>query len=252
MSTIAEKTIRLLEPAAASRRIADIRIGLGFTCALLDSGHAGLAWTGASESTGCTKMMRAGSMAGSSAADILKLLADDSQISRSAGLAAANALIASVAANKAAANGTDILDILNLQPEDYVVMAGFFGYLIPKIKKTGCRFDVVELDGSFPDVLSPEQGRAAFAECSVALITSTSVVTGTIDGLLDSLRNHRAAVMLGPSTLMLPEIFRGTPVTHLAGSWVTNSSKALQTVSEGGGTMVLKPYMDFDTIELLS
>jgi uncharacterized protein (DUF4213/DUF364 family) len=82
----------------------------------------------------------------------------------------------------------------------------------------------------------------------VAIITATSIVTGTMDELLSDLKNPRAAVILGPSSFMRPEIFAGTPVTHIAGARPRNAAAIEKKISEGGGTMILKQHMDFETI----
>lgn len=252
MESVVNKTINILSSIAESRTVADVRIGLGYTCVLLDNGAAGIAWTGASVAGGCSKLMLAGSLAGSSAKNILQLLSDETnELSRSVGLACANALIAATGERSSMqADTKDVLDIISIKPEDYVVMVGFFAPLVPQIKKIGCRFNIVELDASKPSVLSQDEGFTALGECSVALITSTSVVTGTVDGLLASVAKARAAVMLGPSTLMLPAAFANTAVTHLAGAWVRDAKRVLQVVSEGGGTMLLRSAIEFDTITL--
>jgi hypothetical protein len=55
-------------------------------------------------------------------------------------------------------------------------------------------------------------------------------------------------VLMGPSTPLLPEIFHDTPVRHLGGAIVVDSAKALQIISEGGGTPALRPYLRFVNI----
>ena len=249
-STVSEKTIEFLKGTAGNKTLVDLRVGLGYTFARLDDGNAGIAWTGSSGSTSCSHELKAGKLAGSPAVEVLSMMVAQSPLSRSIGLALANALIAGLP--RPESDTRDVLELVNLNANDHVVMAGFFGPLIPQIKKTNCRLDIVELDDRQPDVLSPEEGKVAFGRCSVAILTSTSVVTGTIDGLLASLGNPRAVIMLGPSTIMLPEIFVGTRVTHLAGGWVrTGAADAVaQIVSEGGGTMILKPHLNFATIAL--
>ena len=145
-----------------------------------------------------------------------------------------------------------ILKLIDIQPADHVAMVGYFGPLIPRIQKTGCRLDILELRSGLPDTLSPVQGRAPLAACSVALITATAIVTGTIDEVLSGLGNPRAAVVMGPSTFMRPEVFAGTRVTHMGGVRVRNASAVERIVSEGGGTPILKPHMDFETFCLKS
>ena len=126
-------------------------------------------------------------------------------------------------------------------------MVGCFQPLLPGIRARGAHLDIIELDPSDDDTLSPEEGRQALRTCTVAILTATSLVTGTLDALLADLATAptkpRAAVLLGPSTPLIPLAFRGTPITHLAGSWVRNRIKALQIVSEGGGTPQLKPHL---------
>lgn len=74
------------------------------------------------------------------------------------------------------------------------------------------------------------------------------MITGTIDGLLSGLGSPRAVVILGPSSFMRPEVFTGVKVTHIAGARVRDGGTVEKVVSEGGGRMILKRYMDFETI----
>lgn len=251
--TIQKRIIDFLLPLSKGIQTADVRIGLGYTSVRLDNGNIGLSWTARKESESCTHMQKAGTLAGRPAVELLamlggrrNLLDGDNPLERTIGLAAANAVAAGLPRPETAKE--EILDIINVQASDRVVMVGFFGPFIPVLKKTGCMLDVLELRDDRPGTISPEQGREPLAACSVAIITATSIVTGTLDGLLDSLGNPRAVVILGPSTFMRPEVFIGTPVTHLAGAWVRNPSLVEKVISEGGGTMILRQHMDFEVV----
>jgi len=246
-STIQQKIIDYLKPVSEGLCVADVRIGLGYTSVRLDNGNAGLAWTARVTSGSCTHEAKAGTLAGSAASELLEMLANDlNALSRSTGLATANALVAGLPHPETTEK--DVLDIVNIQAADHVTMVGFFGPLIPKLKQTGCKLDILELKTDKPGTISPEDGRAPRASCSVAIITATSIVTGTLDGLLAGLGQPRAVIILGPSSIMCPRIFTGTPVTHIAGAWVRNAAGVEKVVSEGGGTMILKKYVDFETI----
>ncbi|OPY75850.1 MAG: hypothetical protein A4E65_03393 [Syntrophorhabdus sp. PtaU1.Bin153] len=245
--TIQQKIIDFLKTASRRLVAVDVRVGLGFTSVRLDDGNLGLAWTAESRSAGCTHQPKAGTLAGSSAESLLDTLASlNNPLSRSIGLATANAIAAGFP--RLETTTIDILQLLNIQESDHVVMVGYFGPLIPTLRSTGCRLDIIELKSDKPGTLSPDEGRAPLSVCSVALITGTSIATGTMDGLLSNLGNPRAAVILGPSTFMRPEVFAGSPVTHLSGSRVRNAPAVERIVSEGGGTMILKQHMDFETI----
>lgn len=246
-NSIQSKIVSHLIPASEGINVADVRIGLGYTCVHLDNGNMGVAWTAHNDAGSCTHENRAGKLAGSPASELLEMLEwDEKPLSRTIGLATANALVAGLPDRKYAEK--DAFDIVDVNAEDKVVMVGFFGPVIPKLKQTGCKLDILELKSNRPGTISPEDGRKELAECSVAIITATSIITGTFDNLMAGLGNPRAVIVLGPSTLMYPPVFKDTPVTHLAGSLIKNTSGVKKIVSEGGGTMILKQYLDFKTV----
>jgi len=79
----------------------------------------------------------------------------------------------------------------------------------------------------------------------VAIITATTLLNNTFEETVDLLGAPRSVVLMGPSTPLVPEIFHGTPISHLGGAVVVNSTKVLQIISEGGGTPALRPYLHF-------
>jgi uncharacterized protein (DUF4213/DUF364 family) len=245
--SIRSRIIACLKPVSEGINVADVRIGLGYTSVRLDNGNAGLAWTALNDSGSCTHETRAGKLAGSPACELLEMLVNDLKpLSRTIGLATANALVAGLPRPQAAEK--EALDIVDVQSSDRVVMVGFFGPVVPKLKQTGCKLDILELNEHRPGAIPPENGKEALAACSVAIITATSIVTGTFDDLIAGLGKPRAVIVLGPSTIMHPLVFSGMPVTHLAGAWVKDAAAVGKIVSEGGGTMILKQYLDFKTV----
>jgi uncharacterized protein (DUF4213/DUF364 family) len=177
------------------------------------------------------------------------MLADENDsLSRAVGLATANALLA--ASPEPAAEREEIISALNITARDHVAMVGYFAPVIGKLKKTGCRLDIVELNPDHgSDTLSPRQGKEALAACSVAIITGTTLINGTFDDVTESLGNPRAAVLLGPSSPLCSALFKETKITHSAGSRVEDPEAVLRVVSEGGGTMIMKPYLSFETVK---
>jgi len=245
--TIQRKIIDYLRPVSEGLAVSDVRIGLGYISVRLDNGNIGIAWTAQTHSGSCTHESKAGTLAGRPARELLEMLGNPiNPLSRSTGLATANALAAGLPHPRT--TRTDVLELVNIQASDHVTMVGFFGPLVPSLRRSGCRLDIQELESDIPETISPEEGRASLAACSVAIITATSIVTGTMDELLSGLGNPRAVVILGPSAFMRPEVYDGTPVTHIAGVRIRNAGAVQQIVSEGGGTMILKQHMDFETI----
>jgi uncharacterized protein len=243
-----QKLLTLLAPAADSLRVDTVRISLGYTAVRLSDGSTGLAWTPPATGGSCTHLDCAGSLAGMPAGELLRNLVDAHPLRRSLGLATANALLAPHPHPDATT--VDALEPLAVTEGDHVAMVGYFGPLVRGLKQTGCRLDIIELDSSRPGTLSPEAGRSALAACDVAILTGTSLVTGTIDELLASLGQPRAAVLLGPSSPFCPEAFAGTRLTQISGARVIDSEAVLRVVSEAGGTPLLKPYVAFETVPI--
>jgi len=54
--------------------------------------------------------------------------------------------------------------------------------------------------------------------------------------------------LLGPSSPLCGDVFSGTKITHVAGSRVKDADAVLRVVSEGGGTMLMKPFLDFESV----
>jgi hypothetical protein len=244
MLAIQKLLVDFLAPRAEDSLVIDVRIGLGYTAVALASGHAGVAWTPKSESHSCTHFSSAGSLTGRPASVLLNMLCHtQSPLARAVGLATANALLSALPHPQVIAG--EVIHSLALTPDDRVAMVGHFAPVVANIKKSGCRLDIIELLPGHGDMLGPEEGRSVLGECSVAIITATSLINGTLDGLLADLVSPRAAVILGPSTPLCPEVFQGTMITHVAGARVKDVNAVLRVVSEGGGTMLMKPHLEF-------
>ncbi len=242
--TIARHLIMAGEHLIAGATIADIRLGLGYTLVELSDGRAGVAWTAKSgASASCTHLPQAGRLLGIGALELLSWLAGKAPLERTIGLATFNALNQRV---NRELQDEEAISLLQLKKTDHVVMIGYFAPLLPKIKEVGCELAIVELADQ-PGVLNVDQGMKALSECDAAIITSTSIITDTIDGILAALGKNRAAVMLGPSTPVCPEAFTGTRITQLSGAYVIDAAldQAKAVVSQGGGTMLLKKSIRF-------
>ena len=230
-------------PLAEGRRIADARIGLGYTAVLLDNGQAGVAYTFLDETTGgCSVYRNIRPLAGRPAGDLLDLFASGGRLEAALALATANALFNRP--ERTYQTG-DILEHLEIGPADRVGMVGHFGPLVPAIRKqaeTLYIFEQIALpQGNLLPVAAAED---LLPGCQVVLLTSTSLINATADRLLALAAGCREIVFLGASTPMWPEIFAGTGVTRLAGITVTDPGAILQIVSEGGGMRFFKGAVD--------
>lgn len=230
---------------AKNRKVTDLRIGLGYVGVRLDNDATGIAAVLFDVLPhGCTVMPAAGSFAGSPAADLLKyLVAGKNPLEIAIGLAAANALIGTLSVD--CAEDKEATTYLNLKPGEKVAMVGLFAPLVERIRATGAILTVIEKNPQRLELLSLEEKQQALKDCDVAIITATTLLNNTFEETVSALGKPRTVALLGPSTPLVPEIFRDTPVTHLGGAVVADFARVMQIISEGGGTPALRPYLRF-------
>jgi uncharacterized protein (DUF4213/DUF364 family) len=223
-------------------RVLDVRIGLGYTAVQLADGSTGVALTFHRDSGGgCTVFKGLRPLAGNSASELLALLPSDDPIEAAVGLACANAL-----ANRPGGEflDGDVLDHLDLSPQDHVGMVGHFGPLVGPVRKRVRLLTVFEqIDEPVGTLRPAAEATRVLPECQVALITATTIINHTVDGLLQASSNCRTVAVLGASTPLLPGAFAGTPVSLISGVVVTDPEAVLRIVSEGGGMRFFKPHI---------
>ena len=231
---------RLQETArsqATGRVVTDVRMGLCYTGAQLDDGSTGVALTFRNDlPKGCS--CRGAPMAGQPADELLAGLTSDDLIARTVALAVANAVLNRPHAQHVAG---DTLEMLQPSADDVVGMVGYFGPLVPKIRKQVRSLSIFEkVTAKSQDLLPEEQAPEILPRCSVAILTSTALLNGSIEKLIDAGAQCREIVLLGASTPLAPDAFVGTPVTCLSGVIVTDAEKILGVVSEAGGMQAFR------------
>ena len=212
----------------------DIRIGLGYTAVRLDDGRCGLAYTlHEQEYESCCVVPEAGKLAGRTASKLIPWIKSSDVTASAVGLATLNALIP----EPATAVESDILDLLQVGTEDTVGMIGYFGPLIGPLRKRTHALHIFERrEEPEYEILPESAARDLLPKCQVVIMSATTLLNHTIDGLLDLSKTAREIAVLGPSTPLIPEIFSHHGVTMLSGLQVEDPARILQIVSEGGGT----------------
>ena len=230
------ETLRQLALARANDLLVkDVRIGLRYTGVMLENGSTGVAYNFSRRVTkGCSVLDSMFPLAGKKARELITLIDTGHEIESSVAIATANALLNTP--DRKYLDG-DILRHLTLRPDDTVTVVGYFAPLVPAIR-VNCSdikiFDEVSRPGG--EILPAAEAVKWLPKSQVALITATAIINGTIDSLLEASRTCREVVVLGPSTPMAPEAFKGTPVTLLSGIVVHDGNEILRRISEGGGT----------------
>ncbi len=228
--------------------VREVRIGFSYLGVKLEKNRMGLAAVLRHELTpGCSVLDGVGELAGSKASTLLRRLVDGrNPLEKALGLAAANAIIYPESAEE----DKNMLELINLGSEDRVAMVGLFRPLVQRIKQTGAALSIIERNPALIEILDQKERERILEECTVAIITATTLLNNTMEEVLNNLGSPRHVAVLGPSTPMCGEIFEGTKVNHLGGSVLLNTEKSMRIISEGGGTAALRPYLKFVNILL--
>jgi len=223
---LSERIASLAAQAGGGRCLSEVVVGLGFTLVCLDDGACGVAYTLRDElERGCDAFNEAGKIRGREVREVLPWMGGSSIIASSVGLAAANALLLPP---EQAFSG-DLMAYLDLKAGERVVTVGRFRPMEARLKRAGVELEVIERGDH----------QAPLSACDVALVTATSIINNTLEGILDVIAGAREVVILGPSTPYAPGAFEGSAVTVLAGSAVSDLESVRRIISEGGGTQTM-------------
>ena len=249
--TIADIT-RILGTALDRITVERAVIGLFFTGVKLDGGAAGACATplrSIPEAVCCPSSAMAmpfpGKLHGRLARDLLKETTASSGIRRAVGVATMNALAEMCWQRRAAPGvtlrtGLDAYDAAEIRAGENVVVVGAFVPFLKSLKRSGQRFTVLEMD---PATLKPDElpyfrpaGEAAavLPDADVVLITGTTLLNETLEGLLALCRPDARVVVVGPTVGLLPDAFLRRGADILGGVRITAPDAFLDVLAEGG------------------
>ena len=258
--------MRIIEEALklTCKRIHDISelsaekvcIGLGYIGIKLNTGHAGLCHTQQSELSPqcCQVNEKAGTFAGSKALELASLAKSWDFIESGIGIATLNALFQIIIEREPSLyllSEENIIDGIRIKKDDTVVMVGNIRPLIHPINEKTDKVYIIERnplhrdEGTLPDTACEEY----LPNADIIAITGSAIANGSIDYVLKASKNAKAIVIVGPTCSMIPDPLFSRGVTAIGGVKILNANRALQIISEGGGTRALKPVISFTTIK---
>ena len=146
-------------------------------------------------------------LSGRPASELLALLPSRDVIEAAVGLACANALAGRPPPE---ALGGDVLEHLEVGPDEDVAMIGHFRPLVEPLRARARSLTILERVATPTGLVRPqEEALEALPRCQVAVITATSIVNHTVDGLLEAARACRRVALVGASTPSSPRHSRG-------------------------------------------
>lgn len=220
-----EKVFQAAEPLLRDRVVTDAVLGLSLTAVELDGSDIGLSYILRDRlPAGCSAFGFAQHIIGQPALEVARLALegrDDAQ--RGVGMAVITA--ATRALDLPDEPDTPTPFDLHVRPADRVGMIGYIPPVAEQLSRMQARVTIFDKgltvsggEGT-AQVMDMSQQAEVLPECDLMIITGTTLINGSIDHLLELCQNAREIVLVGSSTPMLTEAFKGTGVTALAGSW---------------------------------
>lgn len=227
-------------------------LGVFFTGVKLTNGHAGVCYTpikDVPEAVCCPSsaatIPASGRLRGRSALQVAEAGMAGGPLRRAVGIATLNALSDTYWSSQAPLeysilSGVDPIDDLALADDARVVVVGALVPYLKTLKRRGKPFCVLEKDpatlraGELPFYQPAERAPDVIPTADVLIATGTTLINGTLDGLLALARADADITVVGPTASMLPDPLFGRGVRSVGGVRVTDPDALLDILAEGG------------------
>lgn len=221
----------------ADRTVIDeIHMGLGYTMVTLQDGRCGICVTLCDPTRAYLVNTDPNDYEGRSALQLLRHIKDgEHPFSRMMAIALVNAMNQRFAASLPQ-TPHDWPERLGLGKGASVAMIGHFSPVSERFEEIGSTVRILDLGRNLdnPDDFYPW----AIKKADVLAITATSMVNGTLEEILGRFKDRTLPILLmGPSTILHPDIYEGLPINYLSGSAVVAKSDMLKAVRNGRGTL---------------
>ena len=225
---------------ADSLHVENIFLGLGYSAVVLQDGRCGLCYTPKGSGNSCSVNKNKEEYEGYPASKLLWNIKKEDPLGRTMAIALCNALNQDHSFLQDEDDGNLIRD-LKLNAGDNVAMIGYFAPIVSYLREhdiTVRAYDIGKEVGS-----EQELYHWAEAESDALILTATSLINSSLEEVLSHFNGKRIpTVLMGPSTIMVKELYRDLPIDLLAGSTVFNRDGVIKSIRNGRGT----PYLHKD------
>lgn len=248
-SLVVKNIVEAAKPYLEGKTVKDLVVGISLISCQLSDGTVGVSYVlRHGLPPACSAFAYAKDAIGKPAAEIAAwLLEKDDYIGRSIGSSVLSA--ASQQLDIPDDNNPDKMFGIDFNTNDTVGMIGLIGpvakSLQSRVKEVIVFDESISAFGGNVSIHPMSEQPKLLPKCNKMIITGSSTINGSIDGLLKMCPDAEEIAMVGSSTPMFPEGWRGTKVTSLSGSWWRNENKEeiFKAISCGSGIMELHPYM---------
>ncbi len=233
-------------------RVERVVVGLFFTGVKLSNGHGGVCFTpikSIPEAVCCPSSAKtlpvSGKLQGRGALHVAGEALSGGPLQKAIGIAVMNALSNAHWSREwprgyTIRAGIDPIDELAIPEDASVVVVGALVPYLRLLKARGKPFCVLEQDPAtlkadeMPFYAPAEHAVEKIPRADILITTGTTLVNGTLEGLLALVRRGTYVTVVGPTASMLPDAFFRRGVRSLGGIRVTDPDALLDTLAEGG------------------
>lgn len=195
--------------------------GAGLAATMLDSGPT--------HGERAQRLPGAGALAGRSVLELARGVDSDFPLARSVGLAALNALLPEPTGRVTARNAGDLA--AEKGTGKIVGVVGWFPF-IPRLREVAAQVETFEKDPATGFALTA--GRAdRLARCDGLCITATTLLNGTLEGLLQAARPDAWKILVGPSAPLCAAALE-LGFSAVCGARIVDVPAAVRVLQEGG------------------
>jgi uncharacterized protein (DUF4213/DUF364 family) len=225
-------------PKAQSVAVERISMGLGYTAVKTSDGGIGVSYTYFEKKTSCTARADDVDFEAKPATLLLERIHRPDPLEKSMAMALINALNYHDALTLPDDSRNDaLLRELGIKKGTHISMVGYFGPTIKLLEEKGAIVEVIDENRGIGETALFLKRLANWSEALI--LTSTSLLNGTMEEILASVGPDVRTVVLGPSTPMIREAFAGLPVDMLAGIAPIHGRDIFRVVCQGLGTPVI-------------
>lgn len=252
LAALHQAILQALGPDAETLEIERAVLGVFFTGVKLNNGAGGLCATpikSVPEAVCCPSSANAmptpGKITGRPVQQILGDLYRRQDLRRTLAIATLNALAETLWRRDGPPQGVEVMgedgfEALALAPEHQVALVGAFPPYMRELRRRRQPFNILELD---PGTLKPDElpffvpaDRAAdiVPNADVLITTGTTLINGSLDGLLAMLKPGAQAAVIGPTATLFMPPYAARGVTVVGGTRVHEPDALLTLLAEGG------------------
>ena len=134
----------------------------------------------------------------------------------------------------------DPLDHIKIPEGSYTLVVGALLPYLRMLRTNGFSYGILELDPRTlraeerPHYIPPEEANAAVSKADYLLITGTTLINDTLEGILAHRKEGAQAIVVGPTASFHPDAFFKRGIVSLGGITVTDPDGLLDILSEAG------------------